>query len=51
MTKRSWGNGNVYARGPDIWRLRYSVGGRRYTATFKGSKAEARAERRHWRAR
>jgi len=44
MTKRSWGNGNVYARGPDIWRLRYSVGGRRYTATFRGSKAEARAE-------
>ena len=44
MTKRSWGNGNVYARGPDIWRLRYSVGSRRYTATFRGSKAEARAE-------
>jgi integrase len=40
----TWGNGNIYARGVGVWRLRYSIGGGRHTATFHGSKAEARTE-------
>jgi integrase len=42
--KRTYGGGGIEARGLDTWRLRYSVGGRRYTATLRGSKAEAKVE-------
>lgn len=37
-----WGSGNIRQRGVDVWQLRYSLGGRRYARTFKGSKSEAR---------
>jgi integrase len=39
-----WGVGSIRGRGVDIWQLRYSVGGRRYACTYKGTKAEARTE-------
>jgi integrase len=39
-----WGTGAIRQRGVDVWQLRYSVGGRRYACTYKGTKAEARAE-------
>jgi integrase len=39
-----WGSGAIRQRGVDVWQLRYSVGGRRYACTFRGTKAEARAE-------
>jgi integrase len=39
----SWGNGAI-DRGPDIWRIRYRVNGQRFSVSFRGTRAEARAE-------
>jgi integrase len=39
-----WGTGAIRQRGVDTWQLRYSISGKRYARTFKGTKAEARAE-------
>ena len=45
MTGHStWGGGNISARSTNSWRLRYSVNGKRFTATVRGTKSEARTE-------
>jgi integrase len=44
MTKRSYGDGAITPRGPDTWRLRYRVGGRRLTKTVQGTRVEAQRE-------
>src|SRR5262245_20068330 len=46
MTKRSHGDGGIDARGPNTWRLRYRINGKRYTATFHGTLSDARKEMR-----
>jgi integrase len=43
-TRRSHGDGAIDERGPDTYRLRYRVDGKRFTKTFKGSIGEARKE-------
>jgi integrase len=40
--KRDHGDGAIDQRGKDRWRLRYRVGGKRYTKTVKGSITDAR---------
>jgi integrase len=42
--KRTYGGGGIEARGLDTWRLRYSVNGKRYTATMRGTKGDAKIE-------
>jgi integrase len=42
--RRDYGDGSIDARGPDTWRLRWRVAGKRFSATFKGSKRDAQAE-------
>jgi integrase len=42
--RRDHGDGGIDARGPDTWRLRYRIRGRRYSVTFHGSLSAARAE-------
>jgi hypothetical protein len=45
MTKRRrFGDGAIDQRGENSWRLRYRIKGKRYTATFRGSKSEAQRE-------
>ena len=44
MNRRDHGDGGIDARGPDRWRLRWRVGGRRFTKSFHGSIGEARKE-------
>jgi integrase len=44
MSRGIWGNGTIAPRGENAWRLRYRVGGQRYSVTFRGTRAEARAE-------
>jgi integrase len=45
MTKRSHGDGGIDQRGPDIWRLRYRVDGRRVTQTVRApTKRDAQKE-------
>jgi integrase len=44
MSKRHRGDGGIDARGPDVWRLRYRVDGRRFTKTFRGTLKDARKE-------
>jgi integrase len=44
MTKRSHGDGGIDTRGEGVHRLRYRVGGRRFTKTFHGNLTEARKE-------
>jgi integrase len=39
-----WGTGAIRQRGVDTWQLRYSINSKRYAGTYKGTKAEARAE-------
>jgi len=39
MNRGTWGNGAIDPRGEDTWRLRYRVDGRRYSVTFKGTRA------------
>jgi integrase len=44
MTKRPHGDGGIDARGPNSWRLRYRINGKRYTKSFRGTKTEALKE-------
>ena len=41
MSRGIWGNGTIAPRGENAWRLRYRVGGQRYSVTFRGTRAEA----------
>jgi integrase len=41
---RGHGDGGIDARGPDCWRLRWRVDGKRFSKTFRGSISEARKE-------
>jgi integrase len=42
--RRDHGDGGIDERGPDRWRLRWRVDGRRFTKAFHGSIGEARRE-------
>jgi integrase len=42
--KRDHGDGGIDQRGEDRWRLRWRVGGKRYTKSFHGTKRAAQAE-------
>jgi integrase len=42
--KRGYGDGGIDARGPNTWRLRYRVDGKRHTKAFHGTKSEAQKE-------
>src|SRR5580704_2102338 len=42
--KRDHGDGGIDARGPERWRLRWRVGGKRYSKSFHGTKKAAQAE-------
>src|SRR5216684_2924860 len=42
--KRNHGDGGIDERGPDRWRLRWRVGGKRYTKAFHGTKRAAQTE-------
>lgn len=42
--KRSHGDGGIDSRGESVHRLRYRVGGKRFTKTFHGTLTEARKE-------
>lgn len=42
--KRPHGDGGIDARGDNVHRLRYRVGGKRFTKTFHGTQTEARTE-------
>lgn len=42
--RRAFGDGGIDQRGDDVFRLRYRVGGRRFTKTFHGALTEARKE-------
>jgi integrase len=42
--KRSHGDGGIDERGENVYRLRYRVGGKRFTKTFRGTLTEARKE-------
>ena len=44
MNRREHGDGGIDARGPDRWRLRWRVGGKRFTKSFHGSITDARKE-------
>ena len=47
MTKRrAHGDGGIDQRGENSFRLRYRVGGKRYSKSFRGTLTEARAEMR-----
>ncbi len=38
------GDGSIDARGPDRWRLRYRIGRKRFSTTFRGTQKDARRE-------
>jgi integrase len=44
MAKRSHGDGGIDQRGENVYRLRYRVGGKRFSKTFHGSLSDARKE-------
>jgi integrase len=44
MTRRSHGDGGIDQRGPNAYRLRYRVDGKRHAVTFHGTKDEAKKE-------
>jgi integrase len=44
MSKRHRGDGGIDPRGPNTWRLRFRVQGRRIAQTFHGSLSDARKE-------
>jgi integrase len=44
MSKRDHGDGGIDERGPDRWRFRWRVDGKRYSKSFHGSIGEARKE-------
>jgi integrase len=43
-TRRNQGDGGIDKRGPDRWRLRWRVDGKRYSKSFRGSVGDARKE-------
>jgi hypothetical protein len=43
-SRRDHGDGGIDQRGPDQWRLRWRVGGKRYSKAFHGTKRAAQAE-------
>ena len=43
--RRDHGDGGIDERGPDRWRLRWRVDGKRYAKSFHGSIGEARGVR------
>ena len=43
-TRRSHGDGSIDARGPYRWRLRYRIGAKRFSTTFRGTLKDARRE-------
>jgi integrase len=42
--RRGHGDGGIDPRGPDTWRLRYRISGKRFSITFHGSLSDARKE-------
>ncbi|MFL9827197.1 tyrosine-type recombinase/integrase [Rhodoplanes sp. SY1] len=42
--RRTYGDGSLVQRGENSWRLRYRVGGKRFSATVHGTRKEALAE-------
>jgi integrase len=44
MNRRDHGDGGIDARGPDRWRLRWRVDGKRFSKSFRGSISDARKE-------
>lgn len=42
MARREHGEGTITERGENVWRLRYRVGGKRYSVTFRGTRVEAK---------
>src|SRR5215469_803336 len=44
MNRRDHGDGGIDERGPDRWRLRWRVDGKRFSKSFRGSIGEARRE-------
>jgi integrase len=44
MNRRDHGDGGIDERGPDRWRLRWRVDGKRFSKSFHGSIGEARKE-------
>lgn len=44
MTRRHGGEGSIDARGPNAWRLRYRVDGKRYSITVHGTRTAAQRE-------
>jgi integrase len=44
IIRRDHGDGGIDARGPDRWRLRWRVDGKRFTKSFHGSIRDARKE-------
>jgi hypothetical protein len=44
--RRGHGDGGIDPRGPDTWRLRYRISGKRFSITFHGSLSDARKESR-----
>ena len=42
--RRDHGDGGIDQRGPDQWRLRWRVGGKRYSKSFRGTKRAAQTE-------
>ena len=44
MSKRSFGDGSIDSRGENVHRLRYRVGGKRFSKTFHGTVTQARKE-------
>jgi integrase len=44
MAKRQYGGGAIEQRGPGVFRLRYAIGGERFSQTVTGTKAEAKVK-------
>jgi hypothetical protein len=44
MKRGRYGDGTLQERGPDVWRLRHRVSGKRVSRTFRGTKRDAQKE-------
>src|SRR5450759_5897575 len=44
MKRREHGDGAIDERGHDTFRLRYRLSGKRYSVTFRGTRADAKKE-------
>jgi integrase len=44
MKRREHGDGGIDERGPNTFRLRYRLNGKRYSVTFRGTRGEAKVE-------